>query len=228
MNYDTKTIILSNVAPIITVTGDTYVENKFTVKGEQKIILDLSNIHTETSAGEVYYIYKTRAQWGDGTDEYYESIYNSETLKIEPPKTIEHTYSITTSADVLQGLVYFEFQNGLTSFCQLCAFCSKANLIDLQMKNLENQLFVVEDIKKLTTYVDKDNNLYNLALTPQLLTRYDSSQQDIIEIPEDERLFLQSSELGDMVNVLSATDIQANDSSAGAPIDYTGSRFIVY
>lgn len=225
MNYETKTIILSNISPIL---GDTYVENKFTVKGEQKIILDLSNIHTETSAGEIYYIYKTRAQWGDGADEYYESVYNSETLKIEPPKTIEHTYSITTSADVLKGVVYFEFQNGLTSFSQLCAFCSKANLIDLQMKNLENQLFVVEKVQKLTTYVDKDNNLYNLALTPTMLTRYDSSQQDIIEIPPDERIFLQTSELGDFVNALSSVDVQATDAPSKAPIDYTGSRFVVY
>ena len=173
-------------------------------------------------------IYKTKADWGDGREDYYESEFNFDTLRFEPPKTIEHTYSITTSADVIKGVIFFEYQNGLTSFAQLCAYCSRANLIDLQMKNLENQLFVVEDIKKLTTYVDKNNNLYNLALTPTMLTRYDSSQQDIIEIPEDERAFLQTSEIGDEVNALSATDIQAKNTPSRSAIDYTKSKFVVY
>ena len=38
MEYDTKTIILNNEGPI---AGDKFTENKFTVKGEQKIIFDL-------------------------------------------------------------------------------------------------------------------------------------------------------------------------------------------
>ena len=298
MEYDTKTIILNNEGPI---AGDKFTENKFTVKGEQKIIFDLSNIVKETidttnnvatakvdgavtndddivldnndgiiipdmvvegtgisgfvtvkevtnqnniklSSNQTLSndvdltftlkvlstIYKTKADWGDGREDYYESEFNFDTLRFEPPETIEHTYSITTSADIIKGVVFFEYQNGLTSFAQLCAYCSRANLVDLQIKNLENQLFVVEDVKKLTTYVDKNNNLYNLALTPSMLTRYDSSQQDIIEIPEDERAFLQTSDIGDLENVLSATDIQAEDSPSKSAFDYTGSRFVVY
>lgn len=227
MIYDTKTVYLSNQPPIL---GDTYIEKKFTVKGEQKIVFDLSNISTisqNLSADDVY-IFKTKADWGDGLEEYYESVFDFNELIFKPPQTIEHTYSITTSADTIEGALIFEYQNGFTGVVQLCAYVSRANLMDMEIKNLENQLFFVEDIKKLTTYVDKNNNLYNLAITPTLLTRYDSSQQDVIEIPEDDRVFLQTSEKGDGVNALSATDIQGENSPSQAPVDYTRSKFVIY
>ena len=209
MQYDTKTIYLSNIYP----EGDnTTTGIYFTVAGKTKVLFDLSNIDkglsdvTSLSAVGLS-ISKTYINFGDGDAKYYESTFNQSSQAFVPPPIIEHTYVVTTTAEKLDGVVDFFYSNGYTSRIELSAYVSQTNLIDIGLQNTENQLFNAGGLKKIITFATKDNDLYNCAILPTLLNEYNRESRSVIPKQVDRNIDLLTSKRGDLVNVLSATEV---------------------
>ena len=202
MQYDTKTIYLSNIYP----EGDnTTTGIYFTVAGKTKVLFDLSNIDKGLANG--LGITKTYINFGDGNTKYYESTFNQASEVFLPPSVIEHTYVVTTTAEKLDGVVDFFYSNGYTSRSFLSAYVSQTNLIDIGLQNTENQLFNAGGLKKIITFATKDNDLYNCAIQPTLLNEYNRESRSVIPKQVDRNIDLLTSKRGDLVNVLSATEV---------------------
>jgi len=219
MQYDTKTVYLSNAYPRGGINSSGIY---FNVAGKTKVLFDLSNIDKGLANG--LGITKTYVNFGDGNVKYYESIFNSASEIFLPPAIIEHTYVVTTTADKLDGVIDFFYSNGYTSRIELSTYVSQTNLIDIGLQNTENQLFDAGGMKKVITFATKNNDLYNCVIVPTLLNEYNREARSVIPKQIDRNLYLQTSRRGDQVNVLSATDVLAE---RGTP-NYANFGFLVY
>jgi len=219
MQYDTKTVYLSNAYPRGGINSSGIY---FNVAGKTKVLFDLSNIDKGLANG--LGITKTYVNFGDGNVKYYESIFNSASEIFLPPAIIEHTYVVTTTADKLDGVIDFFYSNGYTSRIELSTYVSQTNLIDIGLQNTENQLFISGNMKKIITFATKNNDLYNCVIVPTLLNEYNREARSVIPKQIDRNLYLQTSRRGDQVNVLSATDVLAE---RGTP-NYANFGFLVY
>ena len=219
MQYDTKTVYLSNAYPQGGINSSGIY---FNVAGKTKVLFDLSNIDKGLANG--LGITKTYVNFGDGNVKYYESIFNSASEIFLPPAIIEHTYVVTTTADKLDGVIDFFYSNGYTSRIELSTYVSQTNLIDIGLQNTENQLFDAGGMKKVITFATKNNDLYNCVIVPTLLNEYNREARSVIPKQIDRNLYLQTSRRGDQVNVLSATDVLTE---RGTP-NYANFGFLVY
>ena len=219
MQYDTKTVYLSNAYPRGGINSSGIY---FNVAGKTKVLFDLSNIDKGLANG--LGITKTYVNFGDGNVKYYESIFNPASEIFLPPAIIEHTYVVTTTADKLDGVIDFFYSNGYTSRIELSTYVSQTNLIDIGLQNTENQLFDAGGMKKVITFATKNNDLYNCVIVPTLLNEYNREARSVIPKQIDRNLYLQTSRRGDQVNVLSATDVLAE---RGTP-NYANFGFLVY
>ena len=156
MQYDTKTVYLSNAYPQGGINSSGIY---FNVAGKTKVLFDLSKVDKGIFNG--LGITKTYVNFGDGNVKYYESIFNPASEIFLPPAIIEHTYVVTTTADRLDGVVDFFYSNGYTSRIELSAYVTQTNLIDIGLQNTENQLFISGNMKKIITFATKNNDLFN-------------------------------------------------------------------
>ena len=219
MQYDTKTVYLSNTYP----QGDNNLSGiYFNVAGKTKILFDLSNIDKGLVNG--LGITKTYVNFGDGNVKYYESIFNPASEIFLPPAIIEHTYVVTTTADKLDGVIDFFYSNGYTSRIELSTYVAQTNLIDIGLQNTENQLFNAGGMKKVITFATKNNDLYNCVIVPTLLNEYNREARNVIPKQIDRNIYLRTSRRGDLVNVLSATDVLATRITP----DQSNFSFLVY
>tara|TARA_R110000803_G_scaffold139406_1_gene206062 strand:+ start:2724 stop:3383 length:660 start_codon:yes stop_codon:yes gene_type:complete len=206
MQYDTKTVYLSNAYPRGGINSSGIY---FNVAGKTKVIFDLSNIDKGLANG--LGITKTYVNFGDGNVKYYESVFNLASEIFLPPAIIEHTYVVTTTADKLDGVIDFFYSNGYTSRIELSTYVAQTNLIDIGLQNTENQLFNAGGMKKVITFTTKNNDLYNCAIVPTLLNEYNREARSVIPKQIDRNVYIQTSRRGDQINVLSATDVLATD-----------------
>ena len=219
MQYDTKTVYLSNAYPQDGINSSGIY---FNVAGKTKVLFDLSKVDKGIFNG--LGITKTYVNFGDGNVKYYESIFNPASEVFLPPAIIEHTYVVTTTADRLDGVVDFFYSNGYTSRIELSAYVTQTNLIDIGLQNTENQLFISGNMKKIITFATKNNDLYNCVIVPTLLNEYNREARSVIPKQIDRNIYLRTSRRGDLVNVLSATDVLATRITP----DQSNFSFLVY
>lgn len=219
MQYETKTVFLSSDYPEF---GNEEIDTFFSISGKTKVIFDLSNVDKGFDNG--LGIYKTYANFGDGNYMFYDSVFNQASQAFLPPDTIEHTYSITMTANNLSGVIDFFYNNGYSTRFQFNAYVSQTNLIDIGLQNTENQLFLSNDIKKIVTFATKDNDLYNCVIIPTLLNEYSREARSTIPKQIQYDTYLQTSKRGDNVSVLSATDVLITDRTRGRE----NFNFVVY